>query len=90
MCEERGGSLACDATFSTLVVRADLIESFETVFCFFRMQPSGQNIPVLADLVHGQSHSLKGAIKYFLDVTTYLAGFLNTNNNNTNNNNNSK
>ena len=31
MCDERGGSLACDATFSTdpLVVRADLIESCE-------------------------------------------------------------
>ena len=33
MCEERGGSLACEATFATdpLVIRADLIDSHETV-----------------------------------------------------------
>ena len=33
MCEERGGSVACDATFGTdpLVMRADLIESHETL-----------------------------------------------------------
>ena len=33
MCEERGGSLACEATFATdpLVIRADLIHSHETV-----------------------------------------------------------
>ena len=44
MCEERGGSVACDATFGTdpLVMRADLIESHERLF--FRIQPSGQNI----------------------------------------------
>ena len=43
MCEERGGSLACDATFGTdpSVMRADLIESCERLF--FSMQPSGQN-----------------------------------------------
>ena len=41
MCEERGGSLACDATFGTdpSVMRADLIESCERLF--FSMQPSG-------------------------------------------------
>ena len=34
MCEERGGILAYDATFGTdpLVMRADLMESCETVF----------------------------------------------------------
>ena len=44
MCEERGGSLACDATFGTdpLVMRADLIDSHESLF--FSFQPSGQNI----------------------------------------------
>ena len=32
MCEERGGSVACDATFGTdpLVMRADLIESHDS------------------------------------------------------------
>ena len=32
VCEERGGSLACDATFGTdpLVMRADLIECHES------------------------------------------------------------
>ena len=50
-CEERGGRLARDATFSTdpLVVRFDLIKSCERLF--FCMQPSGQNM--LADVVHG-------------------------------------
>ena len=45
MCEERGGSLAYDATFSTdplVIIRADLIESHERLF--FSMQHSGQNI----------------------------------------------
>ena len=34
MCEERGGSVASDATFGTdpLVMRPDLIESHETLF----------------------------------------------------------
>ena len=74
MYEERGGSLARDATFGTdpLVMRADLIESRERLF--FSSQPSGQSI--FADVVHGQSHSLKRAIDYFVDVTNYLAGFL--------------
>ena len=53
-------------------MRADLIESRERLF--FGMQPLGPSI--FADVVHGQSHSLKRAIDYFLDVTTYLAGFL--------------
>ena len=43
MCEERGGSVACDATFSTdpLVTRADLIDSRETLsqYATFRKKP---------------------------------------------------
>ena len=53
-------------------MRADLIESRERLF--FSMQPSGQGI--FADAVRGQSHSLKRAIEYFVDATTYLARFL--------------
>lgn len=53
-------------------MRADLIESRERLF--FSRQPSGQSI--FADAVRGQSHSLKRAIEYFVDVTTYLARFL--------------
>ena len=43
MCEERGGSVACDATFGTdpLVMRADLIESHEI---FFQYANFGQSI----------------------------------------------
>ena len=65
MCEERGGSLACDATFGTdpLVMRADLIKSHE--WLFFSMQSSGQNI-----LICWCAWS-----KCFVDVTTYLAGY---------------
>ena len=44
MCEERGGSVACDATFGTdpSVMKADLVESHEKLF--FSMQHSGENI----------------------------------------------
>ena len=47
MCEEREGSLACEATFATdpLVIRADLIKSHDRLF--FSMQPSGENINLL-------------------------------------------
>ena len=43
MCEERGGSLACDVTFGTdpLATRAGLIDSHEKIFF---LQSSGQNI----------------------------------------------
>ena len=40
MCEERGGSLACDATFGTdpLATTADLIDSHEKSFFFCSLQ----------------------------------------------------
>ena len=74
MYEDKGGNLARDASFGTdpLVLRSDLIESRERLF--FGAQPSGQNI--CADVVHGQHQSLKIAILYFIEVTTYLARFL--------------
>ena len=74
MYEERGGFLSRDATFGIdpLIMRPDLIESRERLF--FSAQPSGQNI--FADVVHGQHQSLKRAIIYFIEVTTYLARFL--------------
>ena len=74
MYEERGGNLTRDATFGTdpLIMRPDLIESRERLF--FSAQPSGQSI--FADVVHGQGHSLKQAIFYFIEVTMYLAGFV--------------
>ena len=72
--EEMGGNLTRDATFGIdpLTARADLIESRERLF--LSDQPSGQSI--FADIVHGQSPSLKQAILYFVDITVYLAGFL--------------
>ena len=74
MYEERGGNLARDASFGTdpLVLRPDLIESRERLF--FAAQPSGPSI--FADVVHGEHQSLKMAILYFIEVTTYLARFL--------------
>ena len=74
MYEEMGGNLTRDATFGIdpLTARADLIESRERLF--LSDQPSGQSI--FADIVHGQSPSLKRAILHFVDITVYLAGFL--------------
>ena len=74
MYEEMGGNLTRDATFGIdpLTARADLIESRERLF--LSDQPSGQRL--FADIVHGQSPSLKQAILHFVDITVYLAGFL--------------
>ena len=49
MCEERGGSVACDATFGTdpLVMRADLIESHETLFQYATFRTKHINLLTL-------------------------------------------
>ena len=73
MCEERGGSLACDATFGTdpLATRADLIDSHEKIFFFFAVFGT-KHINLL--MLYNWSKSQLKKIEYFVDVTIYLTG----------------
>ena len=75
MCEERGGSLACDATFGTdpLATTADLIDSHEKIFFFAVFRTKHINLLML----YNWSKSQLKKIEYFVDVTIYLTGYPN-------------